>query len=195
MNKEEFEILNNIIERSGQRSDKIEQIFLDMRSRNLEHLRNFWLNLIVLSSAIIVGILSLVFKEDMSSSLLLIIMVGVSFFILMDIVGVYFLNHKLSKENHDLDKLHNFNLQAIKDERRVINNYLNKQESFEKFSKEYADFLNDVARKEEEIRKSNVEKNKIFSFLDKYISDILAGLFILGILCILASFIIYTFIN
>lgn len=176
------------IKETKDRQEKMIKYFLNVRTRNLEYLRTFWLHLTIISSLIIVAVLPLVLKNSNFFKCLIITIIGLSFLTLMIILACFSLNHILTKENRDLSEKSEFYSKNFLEEIKIINEGSQKQEAAEDYSRKYFN-LSEKFKGEENQLDNKLKENKFYKWFNNHISDILVGLLILGITSIIISMI------
>jgi len=192
MNIEELKKLMEFYEQEYKdvvsREEKMTGFFLDMRVKNLEYLRSFWFNLIILSSAIIVAVFPILLKDPNYFQNLVLSIIGLGLLVIMDIVGCFYLNTLLTKENNNLAEQNDFHSKKMNKEKEMINENMMKKVGCEEWLKVYLNFLKETENEEKEMRKKQ-EKKCFAKWFDSHFSDLLTSLMIFGIFFIILSFI------
>lgn len=182
------EYYTNLYHQSEVREDQYITMLRELRVKNIEHLRSFWFNLIVLSSAIIVGVFPILINNSNYLENPSIAIVGLVVLVIMDILGCFYLNVLLTRENRNLAELNDFHTKKFAEDKSIINKITEDKKDFQEGSSIYLDFLKNSEKEEAEL----VVKQKIRGanrWFEKNLSDILTILLIVGILFIILSFI------
>jgi len=147
---------------------------LGLRSKNLDHLRRYWLHLTVLSLGTAGVILTALSTDKNIFNNYVLVIIGAIILVLTSIINILYQNYLLTKENKDLTEKDK-NLQKFSDE--AINNLMNSLSADLNFS--------DYVKSEEKLKEKlsaeeNVDENK--NFIDKYFSDLISSFFVMGII-------------
>lgn len=182
------EYYTNLYNDSDVREKQQMKMLLELRIKNIEHLRNFWFNLIVLSSAVIVGVFPVLIKDPSYFENSSLAIFGLLLLVFMDIIGCFYLNVLLTRENRNLAELNNFHTKKFDEDKKLINKIIEEKKEFGEGSDIYLKFLKDTSEEENNL----ITKQEIkgaSKWFDKNFSDILTTLLILGVLFIILSFV------
>ena len=162
----------------------------DIQKRNRDYFRNFWMNIIILSSGIIIGVLPLLDgNSDLVQSLLL-AKLGLLTIVFITMIGIVYFENVLRREKLLLFDQQQFHNMIFSEQESMIRSALNQGRK----PKEVLDIFNLTKSRAFEIEQAIIKRHLLggaFStarlFLDQYFSRFLTYGFILGILLIIAS--------
>lgn len=166
---------------------EVSRLYLDVRLKNIEQTRSFWLNLIILSSAIIVAVFPFLIKDNFYLENLKMAVIGIILLVLVDLVGIFYINIILIRENKHLDEQNKFHMDHMNEEIKMLLEAMEQKRDYKKWGGEYSLFLKNTAEEEVSMREKQ-ESKKIVKWFDKYFSTFLVYLMILGVVLIGLSF-------
>lgn len=166
---------------------EVSALYLDVRLKNIEQTRSFWLNLIILSSAIIVGIFPFLVKDSSYLENLGMAIIGIILLVFVDLAGIFYINTILTRESKHLDEQNKFHIDHMNEEIEMLLEAIKKERNYKEWEKEYSLFLRNTVEEEVAMREKQKPK-KIVKWFDKYFSTFLVYLMILGVVLIGLSF-------
>lgn len=191
MNQQEIQnsikIYDEQYDKVRENQKEVSKLYLDVRLKNIEQTRSFWLNLIVLSSAIIVAVFPLLIKDNFYLENLKIAVTGIILLVLVDLVGIFYINTILIRENKHLDEQNKFHMEHMNKGMEKLLKAMKENKNYEEWRQGYLDFLKKT-HKEEIVMRKEQDPKKIIKWFDEHFSTILVYLVILGIVLIGTSF-------
>jgi len=150
------------------------EVTKELAISNIKDIRSFIMHLTTISLLILAPTLPIaatngqtIFKTTIFT------FIGIFFLMISPIVGTYYLNKVLSKENNKLTAIRNFNEKTLKEAMDIL------------YKGDYSGYLNSIikfAGEEKELRKDDTKPQKDFSM------EILTYVFVLGSIFIALSF-------
>ncbi len=161
----------------------------NLQIKNIEQIRGFLLQVTLLSVAIFIAVVPLLkdiyfLKGCKDFAWFGLILLGFN-----ALFGVWHMNVILTRENRSLDKLRNFHDKEFDKYINLNNQFLKEQKSCVEYENEKIKLAMESSKKEKEIYNNFNPKNKYLIKIDKYFTDILTWIFILGAVMIFFSFI------
>jgi len=191
MNQQEIQVSMEVYDKQYNEVDKNQKevsiLYFNARLKNIEQIRNFLLNLIILSSAIIVAIFPFMVKDSSYLKNLYLAIIGVVLLILADLIGIFYINKILIRENKDLKEQNEFVIQNMNKEKEMLINAMKEKRDHKEWGEEYLNFLKKIHEEEIDMRKRQNLK-KIIKWFDENFSTILVYLVISGVVLIGVSF-------
>lgn len=178
--------LNNVLALEKAALDEISSIGL----KNIELTRNFWLNILILSSAIIVAVFPIILKDPTYFKHINLAICGIIFLVATDIIGIYYINFLLTKDNKSIDEHQKFRLKYFSKQKEILTEGKQSGVDYDNWSSDiYSQFLLEFGGIEKNIR-AKLKAGKLAQFLDRYFSTIFTVFITIGILLISLSFMI-----
>lgn len=188
MEKKVLKYYSNLYDKADKEGRAALKMISEMRIKNLDHLRSYWFNLIIWSSAVMVAILPLLIKDSQYFNNAKLAVFGVVLLGITDIVGCFYINVLLTRENRHLAEKNNFYEKTFSKEKEIINKLVEEEKNIKNGIETHLDFLKKTSKEEEEIILKQNTKG-ILLWWDRNFSDILTTIFIFGALFIIFSFI------
>lgn len=182
-----------IIEELKNRRETIEMLDLDLQNKNKDHFRGLWMNIMILSSAIIIGVLPLINENSNIIKSLLLAKLGLLLIILIIIFGIIYYANVLNRERSMLFDLSQFHEKIFFKQENLINLAVEQKKSIGEVLDIFGRTKIDSFNEEQKIREKHLVGGKFFKlrlFVDKYFSVFLCYGFVLGLILIIFSFII-----
>jgi hypothetical protein len=182
-----MEIYNKQYDKVNKNQKEVSMLYFDVRLKNIEQLRNFLLNLMILSSAIIVSVFPFLVKDVSYLKNLKLTIIGVVLLILVDLIGIFYINKILIRENKHLSEQNEFHINHMNEEIKMLLEVMGQKRNHEDWKEEYLNFLKNTV-KEEKIMREKQEYKKIAKWFDRNFSNFLVYLMISGVILIGISF-------
>lgn len=186
-------MIEKIIEELKNRRESLERLDLETQNRNKDYSRNLWMNIIILSSAIIIGVLPLISENSNLIKSLLLAKLGLLLIIIIIIFGIIYYEKVLIREKLMLFDLSQFHDHTFARQECIINLAIKENKSTE----EIKDIFSKTKRESYDNELKIVEKHllggnffKLRLFMDKYFSRFLCYGFVIGLILIIFSLVI-----
>lgn len=187
MNRKFFEELEG-------RRTAVEKFDFDIQTKNRDYFRSFWLHMIILSSAIVIGILPIMNDSTSLIKSLILAKFGLLIIVLVCVLIVFYLQSVLSREKALLFDQVEFHKNTFLGQLRL----LEQSEKDGKDEKEITSIFHHSKKEafiqeQQIIAKHLIEGNfvKMRLFIDKYFKYFISYGFALGVLLVILSFILY----
>lgn len=179
-----------IIEELKNRKEAVERFDLEIQIRNKESSRNLWMNIIILSSAIIIGILPLLNENSNLIKSLVLAKLGLLLIIIIVVIGIIYYENVLIREKLMLSDLSQFHQETFAYQEYVINSSIKEKKDLEEIQNIFNITKKESFSKELKIREKHLVGGKFFrlrSLSDKYFSRFLCYGFAIALIIIIFS--------
>ena len=186
-NKEKFnKEFNDVLASEKEALNEINNIGI----KNIELTRNFWLNILILSSAIIVAIFPLILRNQTYFKCIELAIYGIIFLVVTDIIGICYINFLLVKDNKIIDEHQEFRRNNFSEQKEILAKGKQSGADYDSwFNDVYSQFLLKFGDEEKSMR-AKLKGGILTRFFDRYFSTIFTFLITIGILLISLSFVI-----
>lgn len=183
----------DFIEEIELRRAAVEKIDFDVQSRNIEHFRSYWLHMILLSSAIVIGVLPIINEESNVIKSLTLAELGLLLIICMCVLLTLYFGNVLAREKSlafDKRQFHgsvfSSQITLIKRSREAGKNEAEIQRIFA--DSKLSSFIEENSILQKHLLGGKFAKLRLF--VDRYFNRIVSILFTLGIMFVIFSFIL-----
>jgi actin-related protein len=186
--KTTLEYYQDSLKKVQEESTRLEEIFLDARKENLKTLREYWINVIIFSVPLIVGVISLMNSSDSIIKNNELAIFAVFLLSIIPMIGAFYINRLLLKENKGLKTLSEDYMRRTSEHvEKLLDCQKEKKDIFQAMEI-MIESTNKDKDETKKIKESLQENKKVLILLDKYFSNIITYLFISGIIFIFLSF-------
>ncbi len=176
------------------RRDEILNLTRDLRIKNLDHIRSFLFNLVVISSAAIVAIFPVVLKDLNYFKNPIFAIIGLAILVLMNLVGLFYLSVLLIRENNNLSKADEFHNKAIEKTLADIDKGLVEKTDPAAWFTNHIKLLEDISKEENNLR-SEQELKGFAKWFDGNFLSLLVYSMIIGVVFIVISLIPFKIVS
>lgn len=181
---------NNFFNELEIRRSGVEKIDLEMRNRNLDHYRSFWLQMMIFSSAVVVGVLPLISESESIIRSPILAKLGLLVIIILCTFIILYFQGVLIREKVLLFEQSEFHKNIFSKQHRILEQSRDKTD--EVIKKLFETSKNEAFVKEQDILAKHLIGGKFYRirlFIDKYFTRFVSFGFTAGILLIIFSFI------
>ena len=164
----------------------------DAVNKNKEYYRSLWLNLIVLSSAIIIGMLPVINDNKGLLKSVFLAKLGLLIIVLVIILGMLYYNSTLAREQSMLFELWQLHEKIFTNQLLSINSSNNESKTEAEINELFSKAKQNAFQEETKARAKHLVGGKLYKIrikIDKHISNLLIYLFLIGSLILISSFI------
>jgi hypothetical protein len=184
---------HNFFEELEIRRSNVERIDLEMRNRNLDHYRNFWLQMIILSSAIVIGVLPILDSSNSIIKSIILAKLGLLIIVVLCVLVVFYFQSVLSREKSLLFDQVEFHRHTFLSQSRLLQETLKTGRDEKEVESIFENSKRESFIMEQEILAKHLIDGKFVKsrlFIDKHFGNFISYGFSLGILLVILSFII-----
>jgi len=169
----------------------VEKMDFDIRERNRDHFRTFWLNMVILSSAIVVGVLPIISGSSSPIQSPVLAKIGLLIIVVISVIIVIYFAGILTREKHLLFEQAQFHEYIFSKQWRLLDEAIKKG----KTTDEITTIFDKSKRISNTIEDEIVAKHLIGGnfirfrlFIDKHFNHIISYGFVIGVLLVILSF-------
>ncbi|GEM_PF-2715360 len=181
-----------IFKELGERRRYVEKSDIDLRWRNIDHFRAYWLHMVILSSAIVLGVLPLISENSSLVKSFTLAKLGLLLIILVCVLIVLYFQNVLSRERSLLFDQKEFHEATFSMQQNILNT-AKRDGKDEAYLKEIFERTKSAAYfQEQEIVKRHVIGGKFTKtrlLINKYFNPLISYGFAVGVLLVVLSFI------
>lgn len=173
------------------RKNTVEKFDFDSGERKREHQRNFWLQMVILSSAIVIGILPLLGEKSSLVKYPVLAELGLLLIITICILIVFYFQDVLSREKLLLFDLKEFHDSLFLRQKGLLTQAKKEGKSASEIKEIFEKSKQDAYRGEQEILYQHLV-GKFYHlrlFIDRFFNRIISLGFLLGVLFVILSFV------
>lgn len=175
------------------RRTAVEKLDFDIQAKNRDYFRSFWLQMIILSSAIVVGILPIMGQSTTLIRSLILAKLGLLLIILVCVSIIFYFQNMLSKERNLLFEQIQFHKETFAKQLRFLDRAKREGKSEKEMESIFNESKSNVYIQEQQIIARHLVVGKFVKirlFLDKYFNNLISCGFVSGVLLVVLSFIL-----
>jgi len=185
-------MIHKFLKELEDRKTFVEKTDFDMLAKSRDHFRDFWLHMVILSSAIVIGILPLINQESTLIKSLTLAKLGLLLIILVCVLIILYYQNALSKTRSVLVEQSRFHDKTFSEQFAILNHAAEKGLDENEVEKIFNDSKNCSYIQEEKIVAKYILSKRFIKFrilIDKYFNCVISYIFVLGILLVIFSFV------
>ena len=183
----------NFCEELENRRAVVEKLDFDIQSENRDHFRSFWLHMIILSSAIVIGILPIMNGSTLLIKSMTLAKLGLLIIILVCVLVIFYFQNMLSMEKSLLFDQVEFHKETFSKQLRLL-----EQAEKDGRSEKEIGFIFDKSKNEAFIKEQQIVAKHLIGgkfaytrlFIDKYFNYFVSYGFAFGVLLVILSFVL-----
>lgn len=183
----------NIFVELEDRRSVVEKFDFDMQDKNRDHFRSFWLHMVILSSAIVIGVLPILNAESDLITSPILAKLGLLIIVLVGVSVIFYFQNVLSREKLLLFEQIQFHEASFFKQQNLLAQAVKDRKSEMEISQIFEGSKDAALIKEEEIIAKHLIGGKFLCirlFIDEYFSHFISLGFGLGVLFVILSFIL-----
>jgi hypothetical protein len=182
--------MNKFLKELEDRAHNVNQWDVEIQNRNKESFKSLWMNMIIFSSAFLVGFLPLLESNSNIIKNILLAKIGLFIIILIIITNLLYYEKVLRREQALLFEVVQSHDKTFSLQFRIIKSAIEKNKREDEIEEIFEKSKGNGSNEEREIRIKHLVGGKFFKlriFIDKYFSRFMCYGFILGLIFIILS--------
>ena len=175
------------------RRSTVEKLDFEIQLKNIDHFRSFWLHMIILSSAIVIGVLPIMNGSSILIKSLILAKFGLLIIVLVCVLATLYFQNVLHREKLLILDQNFFHKNTFSNQENILINLEKVKKSEAEIKQIFDKSKTDSLSQEIQIIKKHLTGGgfpRIRLFVDKYFNKFISFGFALGVFLVILSFII-----